>query len=207
MEYDPGRMATAETQHEAQSSKIPLEAKTERLFIRRLIPELDLNDLFAIRSRMDVMKWSLTRTPDADIAATKEHLRKVATPENLILAVFEYSNTERAIACIGFYTNNGNTSLGYIVHPDCWGKGYAAEATRAAIDIWWKFLTNLPPEKNSDGDKSPKNYFVLEAITDASNVASNRVLTKCGFKMVEEAADELGPCIMWELHKEAKLTD
>ncbi|PGH03675.1 hypothetical protein GX51_03939 [Blastomyces parvus] len=204
MEHGSDPTTTAEPQQAAPISNAPLEIRTARLFMRRLIPEVDANDIFAIRSRMDVMKWSSTRAPDADVAATKEHLLIVSRPDALGFAVFETSNLNRAIACIGFYGNEKN-ELGYLVHPDCWGKGYATEAVRAAIDAWWTFTATVHSEDIGGPKKSPKNNFVLHAVTDAFNEPSNRVLTKCGFKQVNELVDELGPCIMWELHKEAKL--
>ncbi|PGH32083.1 hypothetical protein GX50_05152 [[Emmonsia] crescens] len=204
---DPESRTTAEPKHGVPISEIPLEIRTERLFMRRLVAELDADDIFDIRSRMDVMKWSSTKIPDADVAATKEHFLNFNRPGALGLTVFEASNSKRAIACIGFYKRNGHTDLGYLVHPDCWGKGYATEAAKAAIEIWWGFVASLPPENNSGGKESPKSDLVLHAVTDRLHVASNRVLMKCGFKQVRESVDEVGPCIMWELHKEDTATD
>ncbi|KLJ13852.1 hypothetical protein EMPG_11234 [Blastomyces silverae] len=205
MENGSEPATTAEPQHAAPICDVPLEIRTARLFMRHLVPELDANDIFAIRSRMDVMKWSSTRVPDADIAATKEHMLNLERPGALGLTVFEASNLKRAIACIGFYKNDDKTELGYLLHPDYWGKGYVTEAVRAAIDVWWAFSATVHPENSSGPMPSPKNDFVLHAVTDALNRASNRVLVKCGFKLVDERVDELGACIMWELHKEAKL--
>ncbi|OJD26134.1 hypothetical protein ACJ73_02489 [Blastomyces percursus] len=207
MENGSEPTTTAKPQHAAPIPDVPLEIRTARLLMRRLVPELDANDIFAIRSRMDVMKWSSTRVPDADIAATKDHLLKVNRPDALGLTVFETSELNRAIAYIGFYKTNGKIELGYLLHPDYWGKGYATEAVRAAIGVWWEFAAVVHQENNNGGAvTSPKNYFVLYAVTDALNGASNRVLMKCGFKQVDELVDELGPCIMWELHKEATVT-
>ena len=60
---------------------------------------------------------------------------------------------------------DGITEIGYGILEDFQGRGYAAEAVRAALD--WAF-------------RDPA-VTAVEAETDPGNLASQRVLEKCGF--------------------------
>ncbi len=68
--------------------------------------------------------------------------------------------------CFKGLRENGIAEIGYGILEEYQGQGYATEAVRAACR--WAFLH---PELRS-----------LEAETDAGNVASQRVLEKCGFR-------------------------
>lgn len=59
----------------------------------------------------------------------------------------------------------GDVEMGYIVRPQFWGKGFATEIARAAIDV---AANDLHLER-------------LVANTMPENAASRRVLEKCGF--------------------------
>ncbi len=61
--------------------------------------------------------------------------------------------------------NNRMGSVGYRYHPDCWGKGIATEALRSVVDFIYA---------HTEMDR-------LHATADVRNLASNRVLEKCGF--------------------------
>ncbi|EEH35628.1 hypothetical protein PAAG_06675 [Paracoccidioides lutzii Pb01] len=177
--------------------------RTERLFIRRVIVGEDADGIFAIRSRMDVMKWSSAKTPDADVAATKNHFLNLEQKGALNLVIFEGSNTSRVIGTIGFFKRDGPhglTELGYLLHPDFWGKGFMTEAVRAAINFWWDYVS-VVPENSADKNGLSKNDTVLRAVTDMLNLPSNRVLEKCGFKKTAAMADKKGPDFTWELQK------
>lgn len=59
--------------------------------------------------------------------------------------------------------------LGYSLLKDSWGKGYSTELTKRGI-IW--FFDNHSKEE-------------VYAITEEANAASQKVLEKCGFKLIE----------------------
>ncbi|EEH44841.1 uncharacterized protein PADG_01130 [Paracoccidioides brasiliensis Pb18] len=196
--------ADAEINRDDIKSESTAFIRTERLFIRRVVVGEDADGIFAIRSRMNVMKWSSAKTPDADVAATKNHFLNLEQKGALNLVIFEGSNTSRVIGTIGFFKRDGQhgqTELGYLLHPDFWGKGFTTEAVRAAINFWWDYVSVVPGNSADDTNGLSKSDTVLRAVTDTLNLASHRVLEKCGFKRTAATADEKGPDLTWELHK------
>lgn len=76
-------------------------------------------------------------------------------------------------ALIGFLNDcemdGKHAELGYFVSPDCWNRGYASEALRAAIDA----LFQMGYESVTAG------YF-------EENPASRRVMEKCGMRPLQK---------------------
>jgi ribosomal-protein-alanine N-acetyltransferase len=66
--------------------------------------------------------------------------------------------------------DSGEMELGYAFVPAAWGRGIATEAARATLDFSFQ---------NSDLDH-------IAGITFPENVASKKVLTKCGLRYVRE---------------------
>ncbi|MFM7015760.1 MAG: GNAT family N-acetyltransferase [Bacteroidota bacterium] len=60
--------------------------------------------------------------------------------------------------------------VGYRFHPDYWGKGYATESTNAALRYGFEKL----------------NAKEIIGACHEKNVASRRVLEKCGLKFIEQ---------------------
>lgn len=78
-------------------------------------------------------------------------------------------STNTSIGGIGFggYPNDyGETSIGYMIDKNHWGNGYATEAVKAALN--WGFAFSILKAVNAD--------------TPAGNAASQRVLSKAGFR-------------------------
>lgn len=65
--------------------------------------------------------------------------------------------------------------VGYMFHVDEWGKGYATEALKAFLDLFFDYFS---------GGEQPR-YEYAEAHTDTEHVPSQSVLLKCGFEFVE----------------------
>jgi RimJ/RimL family protein N-acetyltransferase len=65
--------------------------------------------------------------------------------------------------------NTPNMQLGYSLLAPFWGKGYATELTKAGIEY---VFTNTELQ-------------LIYAYTEGPNIASQKVLLKCGFKQVE----------------------
>lgn len=104
-----------------------------------------------------------------------------------------FSVTERAggaaVGACGFKgppDAEGVVEVAYGVDPAHRGRGYAAEACRALVEFAF-------------GSASVRVVRVVRAHTQAGNVASERVLLKCGFERVGEVIEpEDGLVWRWE---------
>lgn len=68
--------------------------------------------------------------------------------------------------CFKGLPETGVPEIGYGLREEYWGRGYATEAVRAALD--WAL--------------GQPGVVAVEAETDPENAASQRVLEKCGFR-------------------------
>ncbi len=73
------------------------------------------------------------------------------------------------IGSFGIVNDHGKNSFGYVFGPNHWSQGYATEACSAIME---KLKLN-------------KGIFRIWTLVDTDNIASSRVLLKCGF--IEEA--------------------
>ncbi len=136
--------------------------RTERLTLRRA-RESDLADLHQVMRGQEAMKyWSTPPHPDPE--TTRTWLERLLTrdPAQSVEFVVEYQ--EQVIGTVG-----GGTlpEVGYILHPDHWGKGLAFEAMQAVIGFAFA---------NHDLDH-------LMADVDPRNNASVRLLKRLGFQL------------------------
>ena len=89
-----------------------------------------------------------------------------AAGDDLILAIASNRGKREPFGMISVESRlQGRLTLGYALAPEVWGKGYASEASRAIVDA--SFLLT--------------NAIEILATTRLENVASRRVLEKCGF--------------------------
>lgn len=76
-------------------------------------------------------------------------------------------NENTPIGYVNFLGETRFPGMGYMIHPDQWGNGYAPEACRAAITFGFDNL----------------GYDRVELWINEANIASQRVATKLGFKL------------------------
>ncbi|KAG5294710.1 N-acetyltransferase [Histoplasma ohiense] len=88
----------------------------------------------------------------------------------------------RIIGTVGINELVPVPTLGYLIHPDEWGKGYATEATSSMIKAWWSL-----PRRGKWGKRDK-----LYAICNEKNLGSFKVLLKCGFHVAGEQTMEDG---------------
>lgn len=137
------------------------ELVTARLRLRRALPG-DLAAFHAILSDPRAMRYWST-APHADLRTTRAWLGGMigAPPDQSEDFVVELEG--RVIGKAGFYRL---PEIGYILHPDVWGRGLAHEACAAVID---HVFATRPVQ-------------ALSADVDPRNAASIRLLARLGFE-------------------------
>ena len=85
---------------------------------------------------------------------------------------------------IGLCGGHSLPEIGYIFDPSLWGRGYATEALKAFLEVYWeKWPDGHPLLEGEEG-----NY--LKAITGKDGHASMAVLKKCGFEFWREEVEK-----------------
>jgi RimJ/RimL family protein N-acetyltransferase len=129
---------------------VPLE--TDRLTIRPWRPD-DAERLLDIMSRVEVMKWLGDNSAEPVLLTGLDEARqrigrwneRSATPPLGYWAV-DLTATDRMVGAVLLLTlpnaEAGEVEIGWWLHPDSWGHGYATEAARAVLDQG--FAAGLP---------------------------------------------------------------
>ena len=150
--------------------------ETGRLRMRSLRAR-DLADLVSLINNWEIARWvSSVPHPYSD-ADGREWIGRVredhatGQPRRFAIALKE---SDRLIGGVGLDGSTGDDSeepaLGYWLGQPHWGNGYTREAVAAIIDYGLRTL-GLP---------------TIRAYTDPGNLASQRVLLRCGLERVGE---------------------
>jgi RimJ/RimL family protein N-acetyltransferase len=146
--------------------------RTDRLLLRPLT-ERDTGDLLDYRSRADVCRWVPFEPMDA--AAIAARLRDAwarttleAQGDGIVLGA-EVIATGRLIGDVMLHWSSEEhrcAEIGYVLHPDHGGQGYATEAVRAVMQLAFADL---------------EMHRVIARI-DARNTASARLAVRVGMR-------------------------
>jgi RimJ/RimL family protein N-acetyltransferase len=156
-----------------------------------MFPDIARDDVFRLETRRLWLRWP--RTADApaiqrysskwDVARFTARIphpypageaeryifaarQANAAGHDLIMAIASHRGKREPFGMISVESRlEGRLTLGYALAPEAWGKGYASEASRAIVDA--SFLLT--------------NAVEILATTRLENLASRRVLEKCGF--------------------------
>lgn len=171
-----------------------MQLETNRL-IMRPFEERDAEGLFLLDSNPEVMKYvgGVVSTKIEQSQQMIEFIQK-QYKENGVgrLAVIEKStNTLIGWGGLKYLTSEINGmknvyELGYRFLPEYWGKGYATETARAALNYAFN-------EIKTD---------VVYAMAVTENTGSNRVLQKLGFEELGTFLDDSDLCYWYRLKKE-----
>ena len=148
-------------------SNIP-SLETERLFLRRMRVG-DAQDMYDYAHRTDVTKY-LRWSPHPDIYHTQDYLRYLATryaAGSFYDWALIHKESGRMIGTCGFTSFNcpdDSAEIGYVLHPDYWGQGLAAEAVQTVLTLGFDNLL----------------LHRIEARFIEGNAASLRVMQKVG---------------------------
>lgn len=149
--------------------------KTERLTLHPYREE-DLDALVELITNPEVTKTFMI--PDYP-----EHAQFVELAKKLIS--FSRVEDTRHLDCgiylgdtlIGFFNDCGGKDemieVGYVIHPDYWGHGYASEVLRAMY-----------------GELRRMGYKRVRAGFFEENPASRRVMEKCGMHLIDETDED-----------------
>jgi RimJ/RimL family protein N-acetyltransferase len=150
--------------------------ETDRLRMRAVRGD-DLADLVALINNWEVARWVSSVPHPYTEADGREWIARVqqdhATGRPLRFAI-ALRECDRLIGGIGLDGSTGDESeepaLGYWVGQPHWGNGYAREAVASVIEYGLRTL----------------GMATIRAYTDPSNLASQKVLLRCGFEPVGE---------------------
>ncbi|WP_281298740.1 GNAT family N-acetyltransferase [Flavobacterium limnophilum] len=147
--------------------------ETERLHLRRLVKE-DVNEVFALRSDKEVMKY-IPRPQVKTEEDALEHISmidaKIENNEGINWAITLKDNP-KLIGIIGHYRikpEHFRAEIGYMLLPEYHGKGIIVEAIKETVKYGFEIM----------------KLHSIEAVIDPENLASERALQKSGF--VKEA--------------------
>jgi ribosomal-protein-alanine N-acetyltransferase len=144
--------------------------EAERLALREWTAE-DAGALFAVASDPEVMRYVGDGRPWAGVGRAREWLGWMAECYRRNgygrWAVVEREGG-RLVGSCGFWplAETGEVDFGYLLARDCWGRGYATEAGRAALAYGFGRL----------------GFGEVVARVLPENAASGRVLEKLGFE-------------------------
>ncbi len=147
--------------------------ETERLLLRRITND-DVNEVFELRSNPETMKY----IPRPLAKTTEDALEHIAIIDEKITAniginwAITLKDDSKLLGIIGYYRTqleNYRSEIGYMLLPEFHGKGIVPEAVNRLIRYGFDDL----------------KLHSIEAVIDPENIASEKVLQKCGF--VKEA--------------------
>ncbi len=147
-----------------------LELYTDRLKLRTVISS-DWDNFLFTHSSEQLNVYVRQPQAEAVIRDKFEHVLKVNDFEagEWLLTIIEDAHTHDFIGFIGLHNSNaemGQIEVGYMMHPSVQGRGYASESLKAIVD--WACLSYAP------------HKFIAYCVEQ--NIASTKVLEKCGFK-------------------------
>lgn len=140
---------------------------TDRLILRPLTLD-DAEAAFEWTGDERVAKYMIYSTHES-VETTKEWLRSINTSDTVFEFGFVRRSDDKLIGSGGIrLKEDGFWEFGYNFRYDCWGQGYATEASKAMIELV----------------RSRYGEVRFKAECAAENTASAHVIEKCGLHFV-----------------------
>ncbi len=138
--------------------------ETERLILRPLVIE-DAKDVFEWVADPIVNRY-MPYALYQNIYQVEEWITSLAENKNEFGFYLKEAHKVIGSGSITFSEERGEYALGYNLNRNFWGRGYAAEASKAML----RWASN---------NLGAKDFYAIRA---NENVASGKVLEKCGFQ-------------------------
>nr|WP_314897592.1 GNAT family N-acetyltransferase [uncultured Flavobacterium sp.] len=147
--------------------------ETERLLLRR-VDENDVNEIFALRSNPETMKYiprPLVKTTEDALEHIAMIDAKIENNEGINWAI-TLKDDPKLIGLIGHYRikpEHFRAEIGYMLLPEFNGKGIISEAVKEAVNYGFKVMklhsieAIIAPENHGSEKVLEKNGFVKEA--------------------------------------------
>ena len=161
-----------------EQERLPDRLETERLVLR-VRTVADAEDIFDYASRPEVSYpagFPPVKTLEDEIYYLEHILPERNQKENLPAGYgIVVKGTDKIVGSVDFNHRHEDDvlELGYILHPDYWGRGYVSEAARVLIDLAFKEL----------------NLHKIELSCFGYNLQSQRVAEKLGFTLEARIRD------------------
>lgn len=142
--------------------------ETDRLLVRQYIFKTDADNFFLLNSDEEVMRYiRATKSKEDCDTFLKQIIESYKTNPLIGRWAAEEKGKEKFVGSFAIIPIEGteDIQLGYAFLKDNWGKGFASELTKAALDYYFR---------NTNADH-------IYAIADQANIASHNVLFKNGF--------------------------
>ena len=144
--------------------------ETDRLTMRKILPS-DCADMYDYSYRPETSRYLLW-SPHANPRYTKKYLSFIQSAyrnETFYDFALVDKNSGKMIGTCGFTSfdlQNNSAEIGYVLHPDFWGKGLAREAVMRLMAFGFAEL----------------RLHRMTAKIMTENTASKRVAEKCGMR-------------------------
>lgn len=119
--------------------EIPQRIRTERLVLRPLV-RTDLDDIHAYQSDPEVVRflpWPVRNRDESagHLAQRMSRTRLEKDGDNVALAIDVEGTVVGDLTLIVASAENRGAEIGWVLHPDFRGRGYATEAARAGLGL------------------------------------------------------------------------
>jgi len=146
------------------------EITTDRLLLRA-VSKSDVKEIFFLRSDERVMKY-IDKLPAETLDDAYEFINKITELEkndDAVTWAITLKGDSKLIGTICFWNiqkEHYRAEIGYVLHPDHWGKGIMQEAFSVVVNYGFKVM----------------NLHSIEANVNPGNEASVKLLEKNNFK-------------------------
>ncbi len=144
--------------------------ETERLFLRKL-KDYDIDGIFKMRSDIEIMRY--IREPQTERAESINWIKMISEKwdtERIGFCGVVEKETKSFVGWCGLWRlkETSEIEVGYAIHKDFWGKGYATEAARRCLEYGFEEL----------------NLKKIVAVAFPENESSQNVMKKLGMNYV-----------------------